>query len=69
MKEEKLANLFADKGGIGVTNVNERLRVIFGRRYRITVDSKLGQGTKTLIEIPELETSTATVAVTTVAER
>ncbi|MFL6465244.1 MAG: sensor histidine kinase [Bryobacteraceae bacterium] len=69
MKEEKLANLFADKGGIGVTNVNERLRVIFGRRYRITVDSKPGEGTKTLIEIPELETSTATVAVTTVAER
>ena len=64
MQQEKLANLFAGEGGIGVTNVNERLRVLFGRRYRMTVDSKPGEGTKTLIEIPELETSahTATLA-------
>ncbi len=63
IEEEKLASLFAGEGGIGVTNVNERLRVLFGRHYRMAVDSKLGEGTKTLIEIPELETSAAPVAV------
>jgi two-component system, LytTR family, sensor kinase len=69
IKEEKLANLFAGEGGIGMTNVNERLRVLFGRRYHMAVDSKPGQGTKTIIEIPELETSPATVAAATVADR
>jgi len=63
MEEEKLAYLFAGEGGIGVTNVNERLRVLFGRRYRMSVDSQPGKGTKTLIEIPELETAPATAVV------
>lgn len=51
--EAKLANIFEE--GIGVSNVNERLRVLFGSGYRMTIDSKPGEGTQTLIEIPELE--------------
>jgi len=51
--EEKLEALF--ESGIGVSNVNERLRVLFGAGYRIAVDSKRGEGTRTRIEIPELE--------------
>jgi sensor histidine kinase YesM len=35
--------------------VNERLRVLFGRSYRLIIDSKPGQGTQTVIEIPELD--------------
>jgi sensor histidine kinase YesM len=35
--------------------VNERLRVLFGAGYRMAIDSKPGEGTLTLIEIPELE--------------
>jgi two-component system, LytTR family, sensor kinase len=53
ISEEKLENLF--ESGIGVSNVNERLRVLFGAGYRIAVDSTPGQGTKTHIEIPDLE--------------
>jgi two-component system LytT family sensor kinase len=53
ISEEKLENLF--ESGIGVSNVNERLRVLFGAGYRIAVDSTPGQGTKTRIEIPDLE--------------
>jgi two-component system LytT family sensor kinase len=44
--------------GIGVSNVNERLRVLFGPRYRMLIDSKAGRGTRTLIEIPDIETHT-----------
>jgi two-component system LytT family sensor kinase len=51
--ESKLGTLF--ESGIGVSNVNERLRVLFGVGYRMAVDSKPGEGTLTLIEIPELE--------------
>jgi two-component system, LytTR family, sensor kinase len=49
--EAKLETLLQQ--GIGVSNVNERLRVLFGRAYRLTIDSKPGQGTHTVIEIPE----------------
>jgi two-component system LytT family sensor kinase len=58
--ESKLATLF--ESGIGVSNVNERLRVLFGAEYRMVVDSTPGQGTRTLIEIPELEAHYADVA-------
>jgi two-component system LytT family sensor kinase len=51
--ESKLGTLF--ESGIGVSNVNERLRVLFGAGYRMAIDSKPGEGTLTLIEIPELE--------------
>jgi two-component system LytT family sensor kinase len=48
--EAELADLF-DKG-IGISNVNERLKVRFGRDYKMWVDSKTGEGTRTGIEIP-----------------
>jgi two-component system, LytTR family, sensor kinase len=41
--------------GIGVSNVNERLRVLFGPGYRMVIENRPDQGTQTLIEIPELE--------------
>jgi len=53
IREEKLGDLFEQ--GIGVSNVNERLRVLFGPGYRMLIESKPGQGTRTLIEIPEVE--------------
>ena len=53
IQESKLGSLFDQ--GIGVSNVNERLRVLFGPGYRMSIDSKPGGGTQTLIEIPELE--------------
>jgi two-component system LytT family sensor kinase len=53
MDEERLRNLF--QSGVGVSNVNERLRVLFADRYRIVVDSHPGEGTRTEIELPDLE--------------
>jgi len=50
--EEKMEDLFGASSGIGVSNVKERLEVLFGEHYRMSVDSRLGQGTKTEIEIP-----------------
>jgi two-component system, LytTR family, sensor kinase len=49
--ESKLATLFEQ--GIGVSNVNERLRVLFGDDYKMWIDSRLGEGTSTGIELPE----------------
>jgi two-component system, LytTR family, sensor kinase len=51
--EVKLATLLEQ--GIGVSNVNERLKVLFGNEYRLYVDSKVGSGTRIEIEMPELQ--------------
>jgi len=40
--------------GIGLRNVNERLRVIYGANYQLRMHSVQGQGTLARIEIPEL---------------
>lgn len=58
--EEKLATLFEQ--GIGVSNVNERLKVLFGNDYRMWVESKPGEGTTTGIEIPDLQATFAAVS-------
>src|ERR1022692_2115832 len=51
--EARLATLFEQ--GIGVSNVNERLKVLFGQDYRMWIDSKPGEGTRTGIEIPDVQ--------------
>ena len=42
------------EGGIGLRNVNERLRVIYGAPYQLKLESSPGLGTSARIEIPEL---------------
>ena len=40
--------------GIGLANVRERLHVIYGTTYQLTLTSEPGKGTSARIEIPEL---------------
>jgi sensor histidine kinase YesM len=40
--------------GIGLRNVNERLKVIYGANYQLQLDSVPGEGTCARIVIPEL---------------
>jgi two-component system LytT family sensor kinase len=58
--EARLATLL-DRG-IGVSNVNERLKVLFGNEYRMWIDSQPGRGTRIEIEVPELQTTLAAVS-------
>jgi two-component system LytT family sensor kinase len=44
----------AKGGGIGLRNVNERLRVIYGGNYQLQLDSVPGGGTCARIVIPEI---------------
>ena len=41
--------------GIGVCNVNERIKLIYGKRYGISIVSELDEGTTATITIPKLE--------------
>ncbi|MGG7621291.1 sensor histidine kinase [Bacillus coreaensis] len=38
--------------GIGVRNVHERIQLIYGEDYGVTISSKLGEGTKVRITLP-----------------
>jgi two-component system, LytTR family, sensor kinase len=53
ISQEKLATLLGQ--GIGVSNVTERLKVLFGSDYRMWIDSAPGRGTRIEIEVPQLQ--------------
>jgi two-component system, LytTR family, sensor kinase len=42
--------------GIGISNVRERLKVVYGQDFLMKIDSQPGKGTAIRIEIPELVT-------------
>ncbi|MDQ6705985.1 MAG: ATP-binding protein, partial [Acidobacteriota bacterium] len=58
--EHKLGTIFEQ--GIGFSNVNERLKVLFGSGYRMDIDSRAGRGTRIAIEVPEIQSSLAAVS-------
>jgi two-component system LytT family sensor kinase len=55
MTEERLEHALGD--GIGLSNVNERLRTIYGPPYHLKLTSEPGQGTCVSVEIPEIALS------------
>ncbi len=52
MSEDRLEH--AVGGGIGLSNVNERLRTIYGAHYQLKLTSVPGSGTCAQVEIPEM---------------
>jgi two-component system, LytTR family, sensor kinase len=57
ISQEKLAGL--KDSGIGVSNVTERLKVLYGVDYRMWIDSTPGEGTRIEIEIPQMQAELA----------
>jgi two-component system LytT family sensor kinase len=41
-------------GGIGLSNVDARLRATFGERYALRLDSRVGEGTTAIMTVPNL---------------
>jgi two-component system, LytTR family, sensor kinase len=52
ISEEKLPHVYVE--GIGLSNVRERLRVLYGTDFHLDIQSRPGEGTVIRIEIPEL---------------
>jgi sensor histidine kinase YesM len=50
--DEARLGTILQQAGIGVSNVNERLQVLFGGSYRLEIASRPGVGTRTEIEFP-----------------
>ena len=55
ISSERLAEVYG--GGIGISNVHERLRLLYGDQFKMDIRSEEGQGTQIHIEIPELITT------------
>lgn len=62
MTEEKIDYIMNNKvvsskrgSGIGVRNVSERIKLIYGEEYGISITSELDEGTTATITIPKLE--------------
>jgi two-component system LytT family sensor kinase len=54
---EAMPNVF--RRGIGVSNVHERLRVLFGNEFHMLIEPRPGGGTVVRIQIPELQDPSA----------
>ena len=54
MSNERLLEVYG--GGIGISNVHERLRLLYGDHFKMDIRSREGEGTQICIEIPELAT-------------
>jgi two-component system LytT family sensor kinase len=52
---ERLAEVYG--GGIGISNVHERLRLLYGDQFKMDIRSREGDGTQIHIEIPEVATA------------
>jgi two-component system LytT family sensor kinase len=55
ISEEKMPQVYVE--GIGLSNVRERLRVLYGGDFHLEIQSHAGQGTVIRIEIPALEST------------
>jgi two-component system LytT family sensor kinase len=61
--QERLPDIFAS--GIGIMNVRERLKVLYGHDFSMKIDSEPGKGTIIRFEFPEVVTAEETVPVET----
>ena len=52
ISEERLPHVYVE--GIGLSNVRERLRVLYGTDFQLDIQSQLSEGTVIRIDIPEL---------------
>ena len=52
ISEEKMPHVYVE--GIGLSNVRERLRVLYGADFNLDIESREGQGTTIRIDVPQL---------------
>jgi two-component system, LytTR family, sensor kinase len=50
--KERMSQVYVD--GIGISNVHERLRVLYGGDFHMEIFSREGEGTRIRIDVPEL---------------
>lgn len=60
IEPERVAAVLAGAGGgIGLSNVDSRLRATFGDRYALRIESQVGEGTTAVMTVPNLRGESA----------
>lgn len=63
MSEEQCRSILhkepGDNSGIGIKNVNDRIKIYFGKEYGLSIESELDEGTTVIIRMPKLEENAA----------
>lgn len=63
MSEEQCRSILhkepGDNSGIGIKNVNDRIKIYFGKEYGISIESELDEGTTVIIRMPKVEENAA----------
>jgi len=59
ISEEKMPHVYVE--GIGLSNVRERLHVLYGADFQLQIESRSGEGTLIRIDVPELVSTMQTV--------
>lgn len=58
MEPEQIEEIFTrgpdSRAGIGIKNVNDRLKIWFGERYGLTIESEPEQGTRVTVRMPKV---------------
>ena len=52
LREKILKNQIGQSKSIGLTNVNQRIRLCYGSQYGIQIDSVPGEGTRVCVKLP-----------------
>lgn len=52
--EEVLKKEPGDRAGIGIKNVNDRIKIYFGEQYGLVIESELDEGTRVTITMPKI---------------
>ncbi|QXM05200.1 LytS/YhcK type 5TM receptor domain-containing protein [Crassaminicella indica] len=59
IEKERLLQIMSDKqiheDSLGINNVNQRLKGMFGEKYGLQIESKVGKGTVVVLKIPVIE--------------
>ena len=63
MSEEQCRSILhkepGDNSGIGIKNVNDRIKIYFGKEYGLSIESELDVGTCVTIRMPKVEENAA----------
>ena len=63
MTEEQCRSILhkepGDNSGIGIKNVNDRIKIYFGKEYGLSIESELDEGTIVTIRMPKVEENAA----------
>lgn len=53
-KEQADKIITKDSKGYGVRNVNERIKLYYGEKYELKIESEIGKGTKVIVHFPKM---------------